>query len=88
LKAGVGNLLGSGIAHCNPETKMYQNGVKVTGLCMDSIIVNGYGQFRNYLNYSEIYGAIGQTYVIPKVGISHSYRFTNQTPSQKRLLTL
>jgi hypothetical protein len=31
---------------------------------MDSLIVNGYGQFRNHFNSSEAFAAVKQTYVI------------------------
>ena len=47
--AGTDGFLGNAYYHCNDEDKAYDHGVKVSSLCMDSLIVNGNG---NYIDLS------------------------------------
>ena len=58
---------GIGMAHCNAEKEGFSfAGVKVSSLCMDSILVNGYGQYRNPSNHSDGAISIRETYLVPE----------------------
>ena len=63
--AGTNTFLGTANYHCRDENKAYQHGVKVSSLCMDSLVVNGFGQYRNHFNASDAFSSIKQTYTIP-----------------------
>lgn len=58
---------GIAMAHCNHEQEGFSfSQVKVSSLCMDSILVNGYGQYRNPSNHSIGAISIRETYLIPE----------------------
>jgi len=46
---GTPTFLGTGQHHCETQHKAFEHGVKVSSLCMDSLLVNGYGQYRKYV---------------------------------------
>ena len=58
------------MAHCNHDQEGFAGGVKVSSLCMDSILVNGYGQYRNPANHSDGVTSIRETYLIPEAEAS------------------
>lgn len=63
--AGTDGFLGNAYYHCQDEDKAFDHGVKVSSLCMDSLIVNGVGNYRNHFNGSLASGGVRETYEIP-----------------------
>lgn len=63
--AGTDGFLGNAYYHCNDEDKAYDHGVKVSSLCMDSLIVNGNGIYRNHFDGDDATGGVRETFEIP-----------------------
>ena len=59
---------GSAMAHCNSDQEGFSlaGRVKVSSLCMDSILINGHGQYRNPANHSDAAASIQETYLVPE----------------------
>ena len=55
-------MLGTSYYHCDDDARAFQNGVKLSSICVDSILVNGYGKYRNHTNPSHSFPSIKQIY--------------------------
>ena len=81
---------GSGMAHCNKESEGFSlDRVKVSSVCMDSILVNGHGQYRNPNQYKDAAASIQETYLVPEAESSilgNQYARTPERQIQERIL--
>ncbi|CAG5111666.1 Oidioi.mRNA.OKI2018_I69.chr2.g5946.t1.cds [Oikopleura dioica] len=61
--SGGDRFTGTGARTCTTPEKGFLNGAKVSSYCVDSILVNGHGQFRHKNDSSEF--SIGEQFVLP-----------------------
>ena len=50
--AGTNKMFGTTYYHCNDDNKAMDHGVKVSSICMDSLLINGIGHYRSEMNSS------------------------------------
>ena len=54
--AGTNKMFGTTYYHCNDDNKAMDHGVKVSSICMDSLLVNGIGHHRFLKNSNSSNG--------------------------------
>ena len=54
--AGTNKMFGTTYYHCNDDNKAMDHGVKVSSICMDSLLVNGIGHHRLLKNSNSSNG--------------------------------